>query len=132
MWNYVKSLTQGTHQSSETALYTPRANTGGPTSESKERRAQRKRDKYAALRGDAYTPRANTGGPTSESKERRAQRKRDTYAAARGDAYKPRANARGPRPSKRQRSEPDEEVSSHSHSMCDEASCFFTSIASSR
>ena len=76
-----------------------------------EKRAQNRRERYAASRGDAYTPRANTGGPTSESKERRAQRKRDTYAAARGDAYKPRANARGPRPSKRQRTQPDGEVS---------------------
>jgi hypothetical protein len=76
-----------------------------------ERRAQNRREKYAASRGDEYTPRANTSGPTSESKERRAQRKRDKYAAARGDAYKPRAAARGPRSSKRQRTQPDGEVS---------------------
>ena len=39
------------------------------------------------------------------------QHERDKYATARGDAYKPRANARGPRPSKRQRTQPDGEVS---------------------
>ena len=76
-----------------------------------EKRAQNRRERYAALRGDAYTPWANTRGPTSKSKERRAQHERDKYAAARGDAYKPRANARGPRPSKRQRTQPDGEVS---------------------
>ncbi len=39
--------------------YTPRVNSGGPTSKSKERRAQHERDKYADARGDAYKPRVN-------------------------------------------------------------------------